>query len=407
MTSLLWTQRQDIGPSARYGHALAWDEAAGEVLVVGGDGLGGALHLDTWRWNGHTWTQVENIGPPARAEHAIASDAARTRVVLFGGRSASGALADTWEWDGDAWTQVADTGPSARSRHALAYDAARSRVVLFGGEDANGPLGDTWEWDGDGWTQVADTGPSARAGHAMCFESPAARTVLFGGSSTSDTWTWTGTEWTEINDVGPEPREGTALVSTGTTPGTTTGTTTGATILFGGIDRDPSLALLFGETWQLDGADWTERQDIGPADRHGHAMTYDKIRGRVVLFGGSTAPATTANAGDLLSDTWELPAAASLVPPPVALVGFTVIPGVVPMGAPITLDVVLDQPAQASTAVMVSGSGGMFAATVVVAASSTSGSLTVSPPAGVLLLGPNVLSATLGGTTLTASLQVL
>ena len=395
MASLVWTQRQDIGPSARYGHALAWDKVAEDVLLVGGQGPGD-LHRDTWRWNGATWTQVEDIGPPARAEHALASDSARSRVVLFGGRSGSGPLADTWEWDGTAWTQVADTGPSARSRHALAYDSARSRVVLFGGEDASGLLGDTWEWDGDGWTQVADTGPSARAGHAMCFESPAARTVLFGGSDGSDTWTWNGSEWTAINDVGPEPRQATALVFAGT-----------ITILFGGID--PTLTVLFDATWQLEGADWTERQDIGPADRQGHAMTYDETRQQVVLFGGSAAPSATATTGDLFSDTWELPspAAPGMTTTP-RLVAFGVSPDVVPQGVPFVLQVFLDQPAQVSTSVMVgvTTGAGMFSEDVQVEAGSTSGSKSVNPPVGLLSLGNNLLTATLDGVSLTASLQV-
>jgi Galactose oxidase, central domain len=394
LASLLWTQRQDIGPSARYGHALAWDKVAEDVLLIGGNGPGD-LHHDTWRWNGVTWTQVEDIGPPARAEHAIASDSARSRVILFGGRSGSGPLADTWEWDGTAWTQVADTGPSARSRHALAYDSARSRVVLFGGEDTSGLLGDTWEWDGDGWTQIADTGPAARSGHAMCFEIPAARTVLFGGSNGSDTWTWNGTQWTGINDVGPEPRQGTALVFAGT-----------ITVLFGGID--PTSGVLFGGTWQLEGTDWTERQDIGPAERQGHAMTYDETRQQVVLFGGSAAPSATATADDLFSDTWELPPPAGLVMPTAPiLVGFQVNPNVVPQLLPFTLEVLLNQPAQTPTSVMVTESSGLLNEIVVVPAGSTSASLSLNPPSATLPPGIYSLTATLGGITLTASLQVL
>ena len=98
------------------------------------------------------WTQKQDVGPSARGEHAIAYDEARERVVLFGGREGGATLqGDTWEWDGTDWTQVADTGPDARSGHALAFDAARERVVLFGGEAAGSALrGDTWEWDGDG-----------------------------------------------------------------------------------------------------------------------------------------------------------------------------------------------------------------------------------------------------------------
>ena len=125
-------------------------------------------------------------------------------------------------------------------------------VVLFGGQDgAAGLLGDTWAWDGDEWTQVADTGPSPRRGHAMCFEASAQRTVLFGGSDGSDSWAWNGTGWTEFNDVGPPPCEGAALVFTGQ-----------RSILFGGTDPTATPAALFGLTWELDGANWTERQDM-------------------------------------------------------------------------------------------------------------------------------------------------
>ena len=295
LVAFLWTQRQDIGPSARFGHALAYDAARSRTLLVGGDAVGALLH-DTWLWDGETWTQVEDIGPSGRAGHAIAYDAARERVVLFGGRNAS-ALSDTWEWDGTAWTQVEDTGPTARSRHALAYDSGRSRVVLFGGEDAAfALLGDTWEWDGDEWTQVADTGPAPRAGHAMCFDGPGARTLLYGGAVSSDTWSWNGALWTELNDVGPAPCDGTALVSTGQ-----------STILFGGIDAATPTPSLYRRTWELNGTDWTERQDIAPAPRFAHGMAFDSARARVVLHGGGAAAPATLTAADLLADTGSSP----------------------------------------------------------------------------------------------------
>jgi hypothetical protein len=31
---------------------------------------------------------------------------------------------------------------------------------------------------------------------------------------------------------------------------------------------------------------WSQRQDIGPSPRVGHAITYDSIRERTTLFGG-------------------------------------------------------------------------------------------------------------------------
>ena len=148
------------------------------------------------------WTQKQDVGPSARAGHAVAYDTARQRVVLFGGRAEGGtAQGDTWEWDGADWTQVADTGPDARSEHALAFDANRQRAVLFGGQAAGPALrSDTWEWDGADWTQVADTGPGPSLAVAMTFGAGA--TLLFGGVATSPppvaaeelsrlSWEWT------------------------------------------------------------------------------------------------------------------------------------------------------------------------------------------------------------------------
>ena len=132
--AFLWTQRQDIGPTARFDHAVAYDEAMSKTLLVGGNGLG-TLFRDTWLWDGETWTQVDDIGPSGRAGHAITYDSGRERVVLFGGSDGGDQLGDTWEWDGEAWTQLEDTGPTPRQGHALSYDSARSRVVLFGGEE--------------------------------------------------------------------------------------------------------------------------------------------------------------------------------------------------------------------------------------------------------------------------------
>ncbi len=401
MTRLFWTQRQDIGPSARFGHALTYDETAGQTLLVGGNALGSLLR-DTWIWNGEAWTQVEDIGPTGRSGHALAFDTARSRTVLFGG-SDGGALADTWEWDGEGWTQLEDTGPAARSRHALAYDAARSRVVLFGGEGAEaGLLGDTWAWDGDEWTQLADTGPAARAGHAMCYEPAAARTILFGGSAGSDTWAWDGAVWTELNEIGPQPCQGSGLVCIGQT-----------TVLFGGIGPEDDLSR---QTWELEGGDWTERQDMGPAARHRHAMCFDKVRGRIVLFGGLGAPADTATQANLLSDTWELPRVAqSPGPDPgpdpdpgptVALVSFTISPDTAAAGEEVTFTIELDQPGAAPVAVAISVDGTGIGDIVVDAGQASWSGALASDQLG-LPPGAYTFTATLGAVSLDAPLTLV
>jgi hypothetical protein len=64
------------------------------------------LFRDTWGFDGKRWTELQDIGPGARYDHAICYDDSRDRVVLFGGAtfdpatataSAATALQDTWE----------------------------------------------------------------------------------------------------------------------------------------------------------------------------------------------------------------------------------------------------------------------------------------------------------------------
>jgi hypothetical protein len=176
MARLLWTQRQDMGPLPRRGHAMAYDPVRKRTVLFGGEGLGpaptGLPHLaDTWEWDGNYWSQVSDIGPVPRGGYAMDWDAASQRILLFGGSAhpddPTSWRHDTWEWDGENWTQLDDSGPSARLGFALASDTVRQRVVLFGGASASFIANsETWEWSGSAWTQAEETGPAARSGHA-------------------------------------------------------------------------------------------------------------------------------------------------------------------------------------------------------------------------------------------------
>ena len=293
MAKVLWTQKQDMGPRPRIGHAMTYDAPRRCVVLFGGDSLANATFGDTWEWDGDSWTQVQDIGPAARAFHAMAFDGTRRRTVLFGGRNHTGLLGDTWEWDGENWTQVADSGPASRHGHAMAFDLNRQRIVLFGG-DANGRLNDTWEWDGNEWVQQGDSGPSPRIHPAMAYDTGRSRLVLFGGAAQDlglgDTWEWDGTAWTEESDFGPDPCAGGAMVFKGS-----------RAALFGGMASiaapppQPAPAL-FDRSWEWDGRHWTARQDMGPGNRVFHAMAFDESRSRIVLFGGSAAPIGGENA---------------------------------------------------------------------------------------------------------------
>ena len=52
MARVLWTQKQDIGPRPRTGHAMTYDVARQRVTLFGGDSLDGVLRRDTWEWDG-------------------------------------------------------------------------------------------------------------------------------------------------------------------------------------------------------------------------------------------------------------------------------------------------------------------------------------------------------------------
>lgn len=314
MPRFLWTQKQDTGPQPRLAHSIAFDSNRGRVILFGGDSLRSELLNDTWAWDGEFWTQVADLGPSPRAGHAMAYDSARQRVVLFGGKLTAQDARDTWEWDGEDWTQVADEGPAARSGHVMAFDSKRNKTVLFGGGPRESALlRDTWEWDGEGWTQAEDTGPSARRASAAAFDNVRSRVVLFGGDSggvgLGDTWEWDGALWTQVAAFGPEPRTGAAMVFEHD-----------HAALFGGLASAAAAAkpTVFGNTWEWNGAHWTQRQDIGPGARWGHAMAFDSIRRRVVIFGGLPVfPIDGEGVPDqLLGDTWEHSDNDGAAPPP-------------------------------------------------------------------------------------------
>src|SRR5262249_23125979 len=151
------------------------------------------------------WTQRIS-GPPPRDNAASVYDPIRARTVLFGGSGIGQTFADTWEWDGTHWLQLTPaTAPTPRTTHALAFDSQRGRTLLFGGY--NGSLtwfADTWQWDGSVWTQLGPaTSPPARSAHALAYDSVRDRVVLFGGVSSAsilgfgDTWEWDGANWTQ------------------------------------------------------------------------------------------------------------------------------------------------------------------------------------------------------------------
>jgi hypothetical protein len=122
--------------------------------------------------------------------------------------------------------------------------------------------------------------------------------VLFGGVGTSgdllaDTWEWDGADWSErFPATSPSPRRDASMAHDFARR---------RVLLFGGDGGDftPSLA----DTWEWDGTSWTQRfpATVPPA-RTAHALAYDAQHRRVVMFGGEAC--LPFQGCTPLADTW-------------------------------------------------------------------------------------------------------
>jgi hypothetical protein len=180
---------------------------------------------------------------------------------------------------------------TVRNAHSMIYDVERRAVILFGGADATHVCADTWEWSGEkrAWKFVTEEGPGPRTFAAFAYDERHREAILFGGnrvlfgtgnkseSFLADTWRFRDGQWTRVNVDGPEARAEAAITYDGLR---------GRVVLFGGYRKVAGETKRLGDTWEWDGARWRQAATEGPTARNGAAMTYDERRQRVVLFGG-------------------------------------------------------------------------------------------------------------------------
>jgi len=291
-------------PTARNGHAMAYDNAHGQVVLFGGYDGNDYLN-DTWTWDGSNWTHKSPLtSPTGRSLFGMVYDSAHSQVILFGGIGGSNGihnmLGDTWTWDGSNWTQKSPkNSPPARINYAMVYDSKHGQVVLFGGSPSSiFDFSDTWTWDGSNWTQKSpQNNPSERDGDAMAYDSAHGQTVLFGGhysydfgflfysGLSNDTWVWDGSNWTQKSPQNrPSSRRGVMTYDSAH----------GQTVLFGGNDGTSAL----NDTWTWDGSNWTQQSpQNSPSARFSTSMAYDSAHAQGVLFGG-------LDSSKALGDTW-------------------------------------------------------------------------------------------------------
>jgi hypothetical protein len=219
--------------------------------------------------------------PAGRRMFALAHDSGRGRLVLYGGQSGSIRPADTWEWDGSTWAQMTpsdpegDGNPEAWEGVPLVYDPIRGGVVLITTQ--------TWLWNGESWRSLASwPSPGNKQGSAAAWDEGRGVIVHFGGGGpNADTWEWNGTTWTNVTPASaadsPPPRYWHGMAYD---------RVRGRVAVFGGMDYFVGM----NDVWEWDGTRWTQLTVLGtpPPARAGAAVAWDASTGtgELVVQGG-------------------------------------------------------------------------------------------------------------------------
>lgn len=188
--------------------------------------------------------------------------------------------------------------PPPLSSHVMTFVPSLSCVVLFGGSNPARAMSSTlWSWDGSTWRAYshAESGPPPRIHAGMAYDLRRDRLVVFGGigadaATLADLWEWDGERWTKIETQGngPGARDHHALAYDPVLE---------KVILYGGQDGADRYR---SDTWSWDGSVWMELVgDVdAPPARATHRLATDVEGGRVLLFGGW-------GESGLFNDLWE------------------------------------------------------------------------------------------------------
>jgi hypothetical protein len=302
-------------PHARHRHTAIYDPVRDRMIVYGGTN-DTTLFADVWSLSlagPPAWTEITPAigGPVARYRHSAIYDPQRDRMVVFGGRS-TGDLNDTWALDlsgTPAWSELHPPAPLPRTRggHSALYDPAGDRMLVYGGEGAT--RNDAWSLALSGspsWTPLAPAGaaPPGHSSHSAILDAQRNRMIVFGGKSDASLATGDLTmlalgatpAWTPVTR--PLAPEAMAIHTSIYDPVNSRLISFGGMSYFGGPIND---------TWSLSldpAPSWSLLQPAGPlpAPRHSHVAIYDRMRDRMVAYGGYPTSLVTG----FLTDTWTL-----------------------------------------------------------------------------------------------------
>lgn len=235
------------------------------LLLAGFSGLLLAQQQQPQWWNLSTAVQHQ---PAPRKNAATAVNYTTGHIVLFGGTGASGDLNDTWLWNGTDWVQPSlATSPPPMAWARMVYDSFNRRNVLVGySSGLSNPGPQTWFWDGVTWTQSTASNPNISRGFSLAYDESSHDAIVFGGEQSSsssqrpsdDTWAFNGSTWDWLGGSFPPSPAG------------------------------PVPAASASSTF------------ASPPARSYAAMTWDRVRQKVVLFSGYNDTLSPTS----LTDTW-------------------------------------------------------------------------------------------------------
>ncbi|MBL8727526.1 MAG: hypothetical protein JNM25_03775 [Planctomycetes bacterium] len=202
------------------------------------------------------------------------------------------------------WTPMSPASqPAARAGHAMAAHPFVDAALLFGGAGGFNTYNDTWRYDGTTWTQLFPaTSPSYKFYTGLAYDLVRGVHVLYGGNATytsqgvDETWEFDGATWTQrFPATNPGRLGGHAMVYD---------LGRNRVVLYGGI-KTVGPIVDSNETWEYDGVDWVNRAPAtNPGRLEHHSMCYHYGVGKTILFGGVNANPSTPPTNVYNDKTW-------------------------------------------------------------------------------------------------------
>ncbi|HNR07944.1 MAG TPA: hypothetical protein PKM27_11560 [Saprospiraceae bacterium] len=199
----------------------------------------------------------------------------RAMLLLGGGKSSpNSSESNVWKWKDSQWAMIPASGPGSRDFFPCAYHPGSGNIYCYGEQDS--PGGVFWSFDGAQWKSTKITGLESRDHHQMVYADHLNAFIIYGGANERgilDTLTWLVRDGkaTALNIPGPGIRYHSAMT----------------------YDKQRKKVVLYGggkkpwEHWEFDGLRWVKiNSRTSPGNKFYHFMAYDESSDKIILHGG-------------------------------------------------------------------------------------------------------------------------